>query len=391
YTKGDFISKRIDVASDDLIDLKVLESEIVQFNRIWDVQIRAELKPGQKVGTSDYNLIADEPAQYELIAFADNAGSKVTGRERLGAFFKDASLFGYRDQLTIGAVVADGTESGSFMYSVPISTKGARFDGSYNFNQIEVKSGPFEPLQITGDSSDVGGRLSHPLLVDSRKKLSVFAEYHRKKSTTEYAGIINGEVISRDTGMGVDYEYSTDNGFWKTRHTFTHGRDNDQDDLQFLKYNGDLVWMHRVNEKMTSVVKASGQLADSELLPAFDQFQLGGTSSVRGYTEGALSGDQGYYVSAEINVPLKFSGEAANFLNNQISGFGFVDHGGAFPFKAGGASINHDDFLTSVGCGLDFSFSKWLSGRLHFAVPLGEREPDQADVRVHFYLQSNIF
>jgi len=156
-----------------------------------------------------------------------------------------------------------------------------------------------------------------------------------------------------------------------------------------LKYNADLVWIQRLKENLTSVVKASAQFADSELLPAFDQFQIGGMSSVRGYTEGALSGDQGYIISGELNVPLQFSG-AAEYLNNKINGFVFVDHGGAFPFKAGGASINHDDFLTSVGCGLDFAFSKWLSGRLHFAVPLGDREPDQPDVRGHFYLQSNI-
>jgi len=389
YTKSGFITYGINVASNELIDLKELERKILRFNGIWDVQVHAELKPGQKVGTSDYNLIVEEPDQYELMAFVDNAGTKETGRERIGAFLKDVSVFGYLDQFTLGAVAADGTESGSFLYSVPVCRQGTRLEGSYTFNQIEVKSGPYEPLDIAGDSSDVGGSLSHPFIVDSRKKLSAFVEYHRKKSTTEYAGVVNAEVISKDAGVGADFEYSTDNGFWKTRHTLTDGRDNDQDDLHFLKYNADLVWIQRLKENLTSVVKASAQFADSELLPAFDQFQIGGMSSVRGYTEGALSGDQGYIISGELNVPLQFSG-AAEYLNNKINGFVFVDHGGAFPFKAGGASINHDDFLTSVGCGLDFAFSKWLSGRLHFAVPLGDREPDQPDVRGHFYLQSNI-
>lgn len=390
YTKSDFISNRIDVTPGELIDLKRLENEIVRFNRIWDVQVRAVLKPGEEVGTSNYNLIAEEAAQYELMAFLDNAGSKSTGEERFGAFFKDASLFGYRDQFTIGAVAADGTESGSFLYSVPVWLKGTRLAGSYNFNQIKVKSGPFESLDINGDSSDVGGSISHPFIFGPRKKLTVFGEYHRKKSTTEYAGIINAEVISRDTSLGADFEFSTDYGFWRTRHTVTHGRDNDHEDLEFYKYNADLVWIQRFKEKLTSVVKVSGQIADSDLLPAFDQFQLGGMSSVRGYTEGALSGDDGYFVSGELNVPLNFSAETWDYLNDKVSGFAFLDHGGAFPFKADGASINHDDYLTSVGCGLDFFFSKWFSGRLHFAVPLGDREPDQADVRVHFYLQSNI-
>jgi hemolysin activation/secretion protein len=122
-----------------------------------------------------------------------------------------------------------------------------------------------------------------------------------------------------------------------------------------------------------------------------EQFQIGGMATVRGYSEGLKIGDDGYFVSLEMHTPMpqwKIFGQA---LHEMVQGVLFVDHGGAFPYKGNDESIDHTDYLTSVGGGMLFQFSQYLGGRVYLGVPLGERENDQDSLRLHFFLQSRFF
>jgi len=196
-TEDSFFENRISLKKGDLIRLDTLEKDIVYFNGVNDVQIRAELKPGEKFGTTDCILRTEEPQKYNLLLFLDNAGREDVGLERLGMFFSNSSLFGYRDPLTIGAHKAGGTESGTFAYNFPLNTLGTRLGGSYGFNQIKIKSGPLESLDIKGDSYDWGLDLSHPLLVKSRWKLNSMVAYHKKKSNTDFSGVPLSDIKAR--------------------------------------------------------------------------------------------------------------------------------------------------------------------------------------------------
>ncbi|MEA1940273.1 MAG: ShlB/FhaC/HecB family hemolysin secretion/activation protein, partial [Candidatus Caldatribacteriota bacterium] len=381
-TKDSFLKKRISLNSGDLIKLDDLERDIIFFNRVNDVKIRAELKPGEEFGTTDCILRTEEPQKYHMSLFLDNAGRKAVGRERLGLFVKDSSLLGYRDPLTISALTADGTLSGSASYDFPIDTQGTRLGATYGYNQIKVKSGPLEDLDIGGDSYDLGINLSHPFIVKPRFKLDGFIGFHKKRSRTEFADVTLFETEVRSFILGCDFQSFDDHGSWYCSHKITQGRNNYGDDKNFFKYNVWCTRLQRLKDGLVAVFRGSGQIADSVLLPSSEQFQIGGQSTVRGYSEGLLIGDDGYLLSAELMYSLT--------PGDKVKGFVFVDHGGAFPYKGAGESIDHKDFLTSVGFGLNINFSKYLTGRFNFGVPLGDREDDQKSVRFHFYLQSNI-
>src|SRR5690606_37909950 len=102
------------------------------------------------------------------------------------------------------------------------------------------------------------------------------------------------------------------------------------------------------------------QLSTERLLPPSEQFSLGGGGTVRGYPSGKLTGDQGYFVSADITSPL------APGLN----GFLFLDHGAAYPYKGNDMPATPEDYATSIGGGLTLTLFDRLSGNLVYGIPV---------------------
>jgi hemolysin activation/secretion protein len=243
----------------------------------------------------------------------------------------------------------------------------------------------------------MGLDLSHPLLVKRRWKLDAVAAYHKKKSNTDFAGVPLSDIKARCYIFGFDFHSYDDNGTWESYHRFTHGHSFNYgagvDDRHFFKYYFGVTRLHRLSNKFIAIFRGSAQWADSHLLPSFEQFQIGGQSTVRGYSEGALIGDKGYTLSAEFIFPLPFLEKRVFNISfkDKIKGVTFIDHGGAVPYRPNEDSPRRDDFITGIGFGVTFNLSKYFTGRLNLGIPLrdvGER--DYKDVRFHFYLQSDL-
>ena len=393
YTRESYFTRRISLKSGDLLQLKTLEDDLVYFNTTNDVQIKAELKPGEEFGTTDCLVRASEPQNYNVQVFADNAGRKDVGRERIGVLVRDNSLFGIRDPFTVSATHADGTTGTSVSYNVPINAKGTRIGAAYDYNQIKIRSGPLEELDISGNSYDASVSVNHPIVAKPHFQLNGFMAFHKKKSVTELADIEFYNVKTATAEYGFDFNLFDKYGFWYSLHRFTNGFDRwGGGDKSFFKYNLYLTRLLVFKNDVVVLFRGSGQLSDSDQLPSSEQFQIGGLSTVRGYSEGLLIGDDGYFVSTELHLPIPVPQDDYSIkYTNKVKGVIFVDHGGAFPYKAG-ESINHEDYLTSVGFGFVINISKYLTGRLNWGIPLANRDKDgHKDMRFHFYLQSNLF
>ena len=234
------------------------------------------------------------------------------------------SLLGYRDPLTVSAYVAEGTLSGIASYDFPFTTRGARLGVSYSFNQIEIISGPTQDLDIKGRSQDVGFNLSRPLMVGRLSKLDGYVAFHKKKSETDFSSITLYETEVDNYIGGLDYQLFDTRGFLNGGVYLTYGSDNYTDEKQFWRINANFLRLLTLKNKMDFIFRGSAQASDTDLLPPSEQFQIGGQSSVRGYSEGLKIGDSGYFLSAEMNYPLDPNIKAALF----------IDHGGAFPTRA---------------------------------------------------------
>lgn len=393
YIRDRFFLERIQAKPGEVLDVQRLEKDLAFINNTNDVKTAASLKPGPTFGTVDAVIRAQEPQRFGVTVFGDNAGRDEIGRNRLGLIFNAKSVFGLSDPLTVTASGADGTKAGSVGYSIPFTRWGTRAGVQYDASAIEIKSGPFEPLDVTGTASNLGFNLSQPVIAENQQRVNVFVGYNTKDSITKFSDVPLTRADTRTFTLGFDAQRFTASGFWYTRQFLTRGSSNFGGDLDFVKYNADGLWTNTYRNGLTSVVRGSFQLANEPRLPTFEQFFIGGMATVRGYPEGLLIGARGYFVSGELQMPI---------LSTQLAGAGiptgdrlravlFFDHGGVVPGGATGQSFDWSDTLTSTGGGVLYNFTKYFSGRVMLGLPLAERGNAPRDWVVHVYVQSLVY
>jgi len=393
HTRDSFVLNRFSLESGALVRLDLLEKDLLYFNAVNDVTLRATLRPGEQSGETDLVLKAEEPPNYEVSLLADNAGTETVGRERVGLKLVDVSLFGYRDPLTLSGYVSEGTRTFSAGYSFPINTLGTRIFAGYGFNQIDIQSGPFADLDVGGDSYSYNFNLNHPLIFSPTFTMNLFAGYQYNDSSTDFAGVTIARTKIDSVPVGFDFKRLDEYGLWYCRNTFTYGSERGHENDDFLRYNLDIVRTLIHTNEIFTIFRGNGQLSDSHPLASSEQFQVGGLSSVRGYPEGHLVGDEGYFLSAEIKFPLPYTDTLVfgSSLREMLKGSFFVDHGAAFPYKGNGVSISSEDFITGTGIGLSINFSKYLTGRIDLGFPLEKHGRDIDSFQIHFSLQSIVF
>ena len=393
HTRDSFFLSKFSLKKGELVRLDTLEKDIVYFNAVNDVKVRATLRPGERTGETDLLLKAVEPPNYEVSILADNAGTETVGEERVGLKLVDFSLFGYRDPLILTGYISEGTSTVSAGYSIPINDLGTRIAAGYGFNQVDIQSGPFADLDVGGDSYSYNFDLNHPLIFSPEFTMNLFAGYNYNNSSTDFAGVTISRSKVGSVPVGFDFTLLDKYGLWYCRNTFTHGSERGNGDNNFLLYNLDMVRTLMHTNEVFTIFRGNAQLSDSHPLASSKQFQVGGLSSVRGFPEGFLVGDEGYFLSAEIKFPLPFTDREVFgvSLREKLKGSFFIDHGAAFPYKGNGVSSSHEDFITGTGVGVSMNFSKYLTGRIDLGIPLDKHGKDIDSFQVHFTLQSMVF
>ena len=121
---------------------------------------------------------------------------------------------------------------------------------------------------------------------------------------------------------------------------------------------------------------------------------MGGAYTVRGYSEGLVSGRHGYQLSVEIRQGLG----AIEYLEREPNAprwqwLAFIDHGGAFPYRPGNLKgIQRDDFLTGVGVGAVLEWRN-ISMRMVLAAPLRRDHPSElhpSDLRLNAFFNISL-
>lgn len=139
-------------------------------------------------------------------------------------------------------------------------------------------------------------------------------------------------------------------------------------DSRFFAWRGQALWLRRLAENTTLLLRADLQLADRSLVP-LEQFSLGGAQTVRGYRQDNLLSDSGFLVSAELRIPI-VSGQSGGF---QI--IPFVDLGTTWDDSDRESEITDTldiNTLASVGLGLQYQLGDRLTTRLDWGIPLNE-------------------
>lgn len=386
YTQPGFITERMGLKSGALMSVPRLEDDLVRFNRLHDTQLRASVKPGAQFGTTDLELLVVEPPRFQGSVFVDNAGRYTVGENRVGLTARANGVSGNGDSLAFSATGADGSNSFFLGYSRPLTLNDLNLDINLSKGDIKVVEGSFAPLDVTGASHEFSLALSKPMAVSSEQLWNVYGRLASKRSASEFGGTTQQDVTLTALSLGSAYQQQSGDQAWSADLSLNHGTHWFAGEENFFALRGNAAWLNNFAASSQLLVRGALQYSDDDLLPSSEQFQLGGSSSVRGFSEGLLSGRNGYLLSVEYRHQLQPGSEFYSQYPNapRMIFLAFVDHGGAVPYRPRGQkAVQSDDFLTSLGAGLQLDWGRRASLRVALATPLRDNANESKSPSCH--------
>jgi len=394
WTRSSYITNRIDTKEGDLFKLRALEKQVITFNNYNDVKLNVKIKPGEEVGTTDVAIKTDDKLPFHVTGVFDNMGRENIGVLRGGAILSADSLFGYRDKFAAGGYFGKHSQVVFSDYNIPVNKKGTRVGASFAYNHVAIKNGPFKDFGITGKTFAYTGYVSHPIIQKPNMSLNSYTAGNVKLTSTDASDITLYKTHSYSGTQGINARWDTPKGIWLTGHYGTVGYFDSQGlNRVFFKYEGNGVRLHDFGHGIIGEFRVAGQWSPTDKLPWIEQYQTGGMSSIRGYSEGVLIGRSGYNTTAEIITPIPFlpkklGTEKIGYIKpRDIVKFAvFVDHGGIFSDTSG--SLPDNQFLVSTGAGLRINMTNEIMARLYWGFGLINTvyEADHKTGRFHFEL-----
>ena len=403
WTKDSYIKARMPQQEGELFDIVELERDIMDFNRYNEgVNLTANLKAGEKEGTTDIELKAHERFPFHVTAMMDNAGRYQTGNIRGGAMITADSLFGYRDKMSIGSYFSGGSASPFFDYNVPVNRKDGRLGFMYSSTFSKIKYGQYSPLDIRSRAYTYSLYYTQPLVRKPGFELKSYASLNYKRAGS-YMGILKNfgvdDEISMDNVTSIDAALNlrkdTKYGIWYLNQGVGYAIPLFDKNSNYFKIFGGAVRLHDFSHGVIGQLRGNYQIIpNNKYIPYIDQFQAGGLATVRGYQEGAMIGKNGFFTSAELMFPLMprqitspRSGEKIPFIGKYVKGAVFADFGGVFP-QVDEYQYGDHHFMASLGMGLRVQLPGDLTGRMYWGFPLiNSREYLGSKVgRFHFEL-----
>ncbi len=396
FQKDKHILKDLKLKQGDLLNLKELQDTVAGVNSSQDLyKVKARLSAGKEAGQSVLTYEVEERLPFKLSVFSDNRGRPLIGQTRWGTEFEYANPLGKGDKLTLGYTGARGTTIAESAYTIPVNNRGTSVGVAYSFAYVHVQNRTGSD-RLTGHAHNYSVFLNQN--IEQISGLSLNTGFNLRKITSLENGVESGESDVTSATAGFNWDKSDKIGRSNLNGTVTAGSALLGGDNTFMKY--ELAGTRIFNLPKNQYLVFNGYtMLSSGPLPGFEQMQIGGSSSVRGFTEGLLYGDRGVTVNAEYRYPIWGLSKIAPKLSENLQGVLFADASQVVVDKhtsgrLDSASKRGNTTLVGTGVGLRLAINDALEGFVDFGVGLTERdavEPNaQPSVRVHFGVRSQL-
>lgn len=366
-----------------------LERAILLLNEYPSLNVRTSLKAGILPGTADI-LAAASDARYITMSIGyDNFGSNTISKHRAslsfdtGNLISDGDILMFRGVTGLDRIDIQKLSYGRAEYLIPVDYNGTRL-GVYYANSIYEAGEHLAPLQVKGKARTTGIYLTHPVIKQRDKTLTVKVGFDYKDVYDYMLDSLNTKDDIRIFNLGASCDfYDPLEGRSIIGVTWHQGipgllggaGGNDTGTSRlganggFTKITADFARMQMIGDYSHVIVKASGQVSGDELFSA-EQFSIGGMGTVRGFKPSSHSGDSGYLLSVELHMSPIFPEK--NIFNRKVGEtlkfVLFADHAGDYRNNVQPGE-NKDDYLTSVGAGIRLYAGKHFSLKIDWAVP----------------------
>ncbi|KRE08033.1 hypothetical protein ASE63_22165 [Bosea sp. Root381] len=371
-----YARSQVPIADGEVVDAPALNRTVSVFNRINELQIRAQLGAGASFGLTDVDLALTEPPRNVVQLSYDNQGVLSTGRYQGILFLRHHNLLGIDDRLVLYGSRARGSILGSGSYTLPVSAWGTRLGASFTRSAYRIVNGAIRELRPDGISESASLTLSQPIFATDTVLLQATGALGtgRGRSKQLDTATVDSSYTRVQAGLslnltlaGINHS-STANWSQVAREDKLLGQNRN---YTILTGNTASIW--RINENVYGSLVGAWQYTGEKQLPGDQIFQIGGPTTVRGYPIGAAFGDSGFYGQAELHYLLPEP-------LNQLEAFVFLDHGITYP------SVIDSMRATSVGAGLIWRPTDWASFEGGIGRPLERVSAAQRDVELYFRL-----
>lgn len=283
--------------------------------------ITLNLKEGRDPGSVEAELNVRDRKPWSVFANLSNVGSDSSGRTRLAVGAQHANLLGYDDALTLTYTTSPEAwrrvQQYGVNYRVPLYLTGGVLAFVYARSDIDSGTiqdvfnvsgaGEFAGISYTQQLPQDGGlRQQLTLALDDRAFTNdvsflgnpIGTDVRSRPATLRYNAEYRGTALH--AGFGISYVHNLTGGSHNTPDVYQQVRSGAARDWDLWRYNAYL--NVALPAAMQLRLQLEGQYAHDPLIPG-EQFGLGGSISVRGLEERALTGDSGQRVSLEIAAP----------------------------------------------------------------------------------------
>jgi hemolysin activation/secretion protein len=393
YFKTSLLKDRLDMPVGGYFDYSALQRSLVYINEHPDRSAKASIVPGKTVGTTDVIVDVKDRLPVHVGFEYDNFGSRYIDKSRYATTLEHNNITGHDDKL----FYKFQTSEGQFMrmqqgrYSLPLSSTSNI--GGY-FVDSKLKLGREYEASESRGKARIYGMFYDKALV---QKTDLEVRYNLGYDHKSIVNFINGSKTSRDElrvlKNGVDFDISDNYGRNILSLEYDAGfpgimggmaakdamASRDGSGAKFQKGLLTFYRLHPTPFETSLLWKNTAQLSNHSLTSS-EQFQIGGPSSVRGYTPAEASGDKGYYTSMELSLPLYGLSRNVNvpFRQEKLrDAFKLVTFWDYASVNVKNADVGAKDTTTLKGYGFGGRFNvKNLSARVEVGYPIGKTPAD---------------
>lgn len=386
--------------SGDFIDEQVLVDDLDWLNRNPFRRTDVVYGPGMLPGTTDIELVTQDRIPLRIYAGVENTGMEQTGRTRWLAGMNWGNVFGLDHTFSYQYTTSSDFykfQAHTVQYTAPLKCHHALdIFGGYSLVHAHLPDPDHHGSH--GWSLQASARYHIPLRPGNSKLHELYAgcDFKRTNNTLEFVEEV--PLFGKNTNLtqlilgymggveGKKWAFAWDGYLaWSPGSFLPDQTDADYRTLRpfaqvdYLYGVGYFETTRNLPKQWSTILRLSGQLASANLLPS-EQYGVGGYTTVRGYEERTLNGDEAFVASWELRAPVL---HIVRKQRDRLQFLGFIDYG---------IVHNHhrleDEpysmFIAGAGPGLRYTFPPYLSARLDWGIKLKRLSFEESRTFLHF-------
>lgn len=369
----------------EILNLRDIEQGMEQINRTRTSPVQIEILPGTRPGFSIVNLTATPEFPVTASLSFDNGGQKSTGTGQLSGSLVGNNLLGIADRWFIsGGRSSDFSsthDAQNFQTGLSVPYGYSLFDYSYSWsNYLNTINNNGFNWASTGDSVNHRLTASHVLFRNGEIKTGASLGLTHQISNNYLNDTWLASSSRRLTSLqfGLNHTQKIFGGVATLNPTFSRGmpwfgaehdqgKKGDLPKAEFKKWSVNGSFQLPVANDLWWLTSVYGQWSPDRLYGS-ERLTLGGESSVRGFKEQYLSGDNGGYLRNELSYALftlPLIGRVSSVL--AVDG-GWLQKDDKDPWASGtlwgsavGLSAANRYYSSQLTVGLPLKYPDWLA------------------------------